>query len=84
MAFVYFIDTLIEFTLNIMKPLTKDQKTAIDEFELDGLNSMFICGNLTVKEQQLFLYIIRGANLEDHYDLSKMINYFEMEGLLRM
>ena len=62
--------------------LTRNQLAAIDEFELDNLNSSFLTNELSLNEQRLFLYIIRGAELQDHYDLSQSVKYFEMEGLL--
>jgi len=62
--------------------LTRNQQAAIDEFELNDLNSLFLTNELSLNEQRLFLYIIRGAELQDHYDLSQSVKYFEMEGFI--
>lgn len=62
--------------------LTHKQQAAIVEFELNDLKSLFLTNELSLNEQRLFLYIIRGASLEEYYDLSQSVKYFEMEGLL--
>lgn len=80
MEYVYITNTFTESS-NYMT-LTHKQKAAIDEFELNDLNSLFLTNELSLNEQRLFLYIIRGAELQDHYDLSQSVKYFEMEGLL--
>lgn len=80
MEYVSTINTFTESS-NYMT-LTQNQLAAIDEFELNDLNSSFLTNELSLNEQRLFLYIIRGAELQDHYDLSQSVKYFEMEGLL--
>lgn len=63
--------------------LTHNQQMAIDEFELNDMNSLFMTNELTIPEQQFFLSIVRQADLQEHYDLSRTVKYFEMEGLLQ-
>ena len=66
-----------------MNSLTHNQQVAIDEFELNDMNSLFMTNELTIPEQQFFLSIVRQADLQEHYDLDKTVKYFEMEGLLQ-
>lgn len=80
MEYAYITNTFTESSNYMM--LTQNQLATIDEFELNDLNSLFLTNELSLNEQRLFLYIIRGAELQDHYDLSQSVKYFEMEGLL--
>lgn len=81
MVSAYFHNSSIE-SPNYMK-LTHNQQVAIDEFELNDMNSLFMTNELTIPEQQFFLSIVRQADLQEHYDLSRTVKYFEMEGLLQ-
>lgn len=81
MVSAYFHNSSIE-SLNYMK-LTHNQQMAIDEFELNDMNSLFMTNELTIPEQQFFLNIVRQADLQEHYDLDRTVKYFEMEGLLQ-
>ena len=83
MASVFSTNTFTEsYISNSPMKLNKLQKVAIEEFELDTLNRMFITGDLSVPEQQLFIQLVKGASLQSHYDLQQSVKYFEMEGLI--
>lgn len=65
-----------------MNSLTKNQKMAIKKFELDHFNRLYTTGDLSYQDQCFFLHIVRAAELDEHYDLTHMVKYFEMEGML--
>ena len=67
------------FTMN---SLTKNQKMTIEELELDHFNRLYTTGDLSYQDQCLFLHILKISELDEHYDLSHMVKYFEMEGML--
>lgn len=82
MVSAYFSPTSIKSTNFIMNSLTKNQKMAIEDLELDHFNRLYITGDLSYKDQCLFLHILKTSELDEHYDLTHMVKYFEMEGML--
>ena len=82
MVSVYFSPTSMKSTNFIMNSLTKNQKMAIEELQLDHFNRLYCIGDLSYQDQRLFLHILKTAELDEHYDLSHMVKYFEMEGML--
>lgn len=82
MVSAYFSPTSMKSTNFTMNSLTKNQKMAIEELELDHFNRLYTTGDLSYQDQCLFLHILKTAELDEHYDLTHMVKYFEMEGML--
>ena len=82
MVSAYFSPTSMKSTNFIMNSLTKNQLMAIKELELDHFNRLYTTGDLSYQDQCLFLHLLKTTELDEHYDLSHMVKYFEMEGML--